>query len=117
MKTILLIDDDKDMLTLTERWLQRAGYEVTSASSGDEALSKLREMRPDLILLDYCMPGMDGPAVLSEIRRDDNVKDVPVLYRTGMDDAAGSDGGPQADGIVPKSEGKGGLMEALAKYL
>ena len=116
MSCILLIDDDADMLTLTSRWLEKAGYEVVKASSGNDALSCLEEKKPDLILLDYAMPGMDGPAVLTSIREIDEYKNIPVYYRTGMDDT-NITAEPAADGVIPKSEGKPYLMKAVADAL
>ncbi len=119
MSRILLIDDDEDMLSITVRWLAKAGYEVSSASSGSAALKLLSEFTPDLILLDYAMPEMDGPAVLKAIRSGEATKKIPVLYRTGMDDIVteGGEGVPEADGIIPKSEGKPFLLEAVSKAL
>ena len=111
MKHILLIDDDEDMLAMTGRWLEKAGYDVTKATGGREALDILNSISPDLILLDHAMPEMDGPAVLKEIKASDRLKNIPVLYRTGMDDEIADD----ADGIVPKSEGKPYLLNAIAK--
>lgn len=116
MKRIVLVDDDGDMLALTGRWLTKAGYEVSSASSGKEALDIISAVKPDLILLDFFMPEMDGPAVLKEIRSNDETKNIPVLYRTGMDDAD-ADAEFKPDGIVPKADGKPGLLKALEKFL
>ena len=113
MNTILLIDDDEDMLAMTGRWLEKAGYSVTKATGGEEALSVLKGFKPDLILLDYAMPGMDGPATLAAIRALDELKNIPVLYRTGMDDDISGD----ADGVIPKSEGKPFLMKAVENAL
>ena len=116
MSRILLVDDDGDMLALTGRWLEKAGYEVESASSGSEALSFLENKRPDLILLDYAMPGMDGPAVLALIREKEEYNDIPVYFRTGMDDTD-IIAEQAADGVIPKSEGKPFLMKAVAEAL
>ncbi len=116
MSCILLIDDDADMLTLTARWLEKAGYEVVKASSGSDALLHLEEKRPDLILLDYAMPEMDGPKVLASIREKEEYKKIPVYYRTGMDDTNITTE-PAADGVIPKSEGKPYLMKAVADAL
>ena len=65
------------------------------------------------------MPGMDGPAVLKEIRAKEEWKDIPVLYRTGMEDSQIGEGAGEAapDGIVPKSEGKPALMKAIEAVL
>ena len=119
MSQILLIDDDEDMLAMTGRWLEKAGYTVTKAQSGKEALEMLAAEKPDLILLDYAMPGMNGPQVLRQIRSRSDCSNVKVLYRTGLDDtdAANLDGEYKADGIVAKAEGKPGLMRAVSSVL
>ena len=119
MSHILLIDDDEDMLALTGRWLEKAGYRVTKASSGTGALELISGEKPDLILLDYAMPGMNGPEVLREIRSRTDCANIPILYRTGLEDAdaANMEGGMKADGIVSKSEGKPALMSAVAGIL
>ncbi len=118
MNYIMLIDDDEDMLALTGRWLEKAGYRVSRVTSGKEALSLISEERPDLILLDYAMPGMSGPEVLKEIRSLPQGANIPILYRTGMDDtdAANPEGEYRADGIVSKAEGKPALMKAVAEW-
>ena len=74
--------------------------------------------RPDLILLDYAMPEMDGPAVLAAIRANDGTKDIPVVYRTGMEDndIEGS-GECKPDAVVSKSEGRPALMKAVETIL
>ncbi len=117
MSRILLVDDDEDMLAMSGRWLERAGYEVTKVSSGKEALSVLAEWIPDLILLDYAMPEMNGPALLKEIRAVEELKKIPVLYRTGMDDQELGGNELKPDGIVPKSGGKPCLMKAIGEFL
>lgn len=119
MSRILLIDDDEDMLAMTGRWLEKAGHQVNKAVSGSEALSLLAEEKPDLILLDYAMPGMKGPEVLKEIRSRGDCVGIPVLYRTGLEDSEADslDGEFKADGIVSKSEGKPALMRAVSEAL
>ena len=118
MSRILLIDDDEDMLAMTGRWLEKGGYEVMKAASGKEALSMMASDKPDLVLLDYAMPEMDGPAVLAAIRSNPDIKDVPVVYRTGMDDSdCEGSGDVKPDGIVSKSEGRPSLMKAVEAFL
>ena len=118
MKRILLVDDDKDILTLTERWLTRAGYEVMVADSGAGALEICKGGAvPDLILLDVAMPEMDGPATLQAIRFLDQGKEIPVLFRTGMEDLVtiSSDQDPYYAGAISKGEGKPSLLAAVSK--
>ena len=118
MKRILLIDDDEDMLAMTGRWLEKGGYEVMKAVSGKDALDMIAVKRPDLILLDYAMPEMDGPAVLAAIRSNEETKDIPVVYRTGMDDAdVSGQGDYRPDGVVSKSEGRPSLMKAVEEII
>ena len=106
------------MLAMTGRWLEKGGYEVMKASSGKDALAMMETDKPDLVLLDYAMPEMNGPAVLAAIRENPETKDIPVVYRTGMDDT-GSEGtdGCKPDGVVSKSEGRPSLMKAVETIL
>lgn len=117
MKRILLVDDDTDMMMITERWLKKE-YEVATASSGKEALDYLNTTRPDLVLLDFMMPEMDGPATLKEIRSNPETAELAVFFLTGADDEASikeaEKYGPQ--GFLAKSLGKKGIMGALAEY-
>ena len=118
MSCILLIDDDTDMLAMTGRWLEKAGHRVLKAASGKEALSALESEKPDLILLDYAMPEMDGPAVLKAIRALEGTGSIPILYRTGVDDMEAMESGDaKADGFVSKSEGRPALIAAVTKAL
>lgn len=118
MSHILLIDDDEDVLKLTTRWLQKAGYEVSSAASGQEALDLLKSLKPDLILLDYAMPQMDGPQVLRAIREDQALDGVPVLFRTGKEESVAEETeGLSYQGMVSKAEGKLPLMKAVEDIL
>ena len=117
MSHILLIDDDEDMLAVTGRWLEKAGFRVSRAQSGKEALSMVASDKPDLILLDYAMPEMDGPAVLKALRQEPSTKDIPVLYRTGMEESESLDMEFGPDGTVPKEGGKPQLMSAVENIL
>jgi two-component system alkaline phosphatase synthesis response regulator PhoP len=79
-KKILLVDDEKDLLTVIGLTIESWGYEVMKASSGKEALQVLKDKNPDLMILDYLMPEMDGIATLQEIRKF-NTK-IPVIMFT-----------------------------------
>ncbi len=82
-KTIFLIDDDPDFLSVTERWLKEK-YRVKSFRSGSEVLFYLNSSIPDLILLDYIMPGMDGFVTMQKIRQIPRAHDVPIVFLTGQ---------------------------------
>ncbi|MGA7399907.1 MAG: response regulator [Candidatus Sulfotelmatobacter sp.] len=84
MIKILLVEDSKFLRLATERALARAGYNVTSAVDGDEALQFARQTLPDLILLDMLLPKMSGPDVLKALKQDPATKAIPVVVMTGM---------------------------------
>jgi len=79
---ILVVEDD-DIVALTiERCLRREDYRVTLANSGVEALQQARRHKPEMVILDVIMPGMDGFAVCREMRADPILADVPILFLT-----------------------------------
>ena len=84
MTKILLVEDSKFLRLATERALSRAGYSVSSAADGDEALRQAREKMPDLILLDMLLPKMSGPDVLQALKIDPVTNIIPVVVMTGM---------------------------------
>jgi len=101
---ILVADDDDDILLLVTTRLRRDGFEVVSASSGDEALALARERRPAVAVLDIGMPGLDGVEVLEHIRADGDLREMRVLLLTAKaqesDVRRGYDAG--ADAYVKK---------------
>ncbi len=84
MTRILLVEDSKFLRLATERALTRAGYEISSACDGEEALRIAQEKLPDLILLDMLLPKMSGPDVLKALKKDTLTKAIPVVVMTGM---------------------------------
>jgi CheY-like chemotaxis protein len=84
MIKILLVEDSKFLRLATERALARAGYEMTSATDGEEALRVARERLPDLILLDMLLPKMSGLDVLKALKEDALTRAIPVVVITGM---------------------------------
>jgi two-component system OmpR family response regulator len=84
---LLVVDDEPNIVELLSASLRYAGFHVTSAGSGREAIDQVRDVRPDLIVLDVLMPGVDGFSVLRQLRG--NGIDIPVLFLTAKD--AGED--------------------------
>lgn len=78
-KKILIADDDAEFLKLAEHILNGAGYETCTASNGSDALKKVYKELPDLLLLDFSMPGMDGDEVCWEIRKDNMLQHLPII--------------------------------------
>jgi len=89
VRTVLLVDDEPDVLHLFGRMLSNAerDYHVLRARNGRQALNLLRERRPDVMLLDLIMPGMDGTQVLEEKNHDPAIRDIPTVVITSRDPA------------------------------
>jgi two-component system phosphate regulon response regulator PhoB len=79
---ILVVDDEPDITALVAYHLARAGYRVSTAANGAEALRLARTERPDLVILDRLLPGVSGYDVLAELRRLDDTRDVGVILLT-----------------------------------
>lgn len=84
MTKILLVDDSKFLRLATERALSRAGYEVSVAQDGENALEIARERQPDVILLDMLLPKMSGPDVLKALKKDPATAGIAVVVFTGL---------------------------------
>ena len=84
--TVLVIDDEAAVRDLMQRFLTKEGFRVATAQSGEDGLRRARELRPDAITLDVMMPGMDGWAVLSALKADADLADIPVIMLTIVDD-------------------------------
>ena len=78
-KKILIVEDEEIIYSLLEKKLTGEGYEVSIAKDGVEGLEKMREVKPDLILLDIVMPRKGGFEVMEEMQRDETLKDIPVI--------------------------------------
>jgi DNA-binding response OmpR family regulator len=83
MQTILVVDDEPKITQLVRDYLERAGFSVRSARDGPEALMRARTDRPDLVVLDLGLPGLDGFDVTRRLRRDSS---VPIIMLTARDD-------------------------------
>ena len=79
---ILCVDDDRPTVTIISGVLRKEGYEVDTALDGTEGLKKAREMKPDLIVLDIMMPGLDGYEVCRRLRSDPDTSKIGVLMLT-----------------------------------
>ena len=82
---IVIIDDNANDLAVTRRLLERHGYDVVTAQSGEDGLRVAGEVLPDAIVVDYRMPGMDGFEVTRRVKSDPQLKTIPVLMLTGAD--------------------------------
>ena len=123
MTKILLVEDSKFLRLATERALAHAGYEVSTAADGEEAVTKARQNLPDLILLDLLLPKLTGTDVLKALKKDPATKKIAVVVLTGMsqrnEDWLRREG---AFGFLGKSElaldrGTNGLLTAVAEFV
>jgi CheY-like chemotaxis protein len=85
-KTVLIIDDQPFFITMQQNLLRQQGYRVLAASNGAEGLVRARQHKPDLILLDIEMPGMDGFAVCQKLKQDEALRHIPVIILTATQD-------------------------------
>jgi len=85
-QTILVVDDERDILDLLEYNLKKEGFNVFKAENGEEGISKAKENRPDLILLDIMMPKMDGLEAVEIMRTDSDLKKTPIIFLTAKSD-------------------------------
>lgn len=81
-RTILIVDDEADLLELLQYNFDKEGYRTVTATDGVKGLERARDEDPDLIILDIMMPGMDGIQVCRRIRRDANLREKPVIMLT-----------------------------------
>jgi CheY-like chemotaxis protein len=101
-KEILLIDDDASLLVTLSDFLKYEGYEVITADSGEKGLERLKEMIPDLIILDMSMPGMGGIGFLKEISSIEGKPEYPVLVLTARANMAEFFADVDVDGFIAK---------------
>ena len=85
---ILVVDDNKITTKLLRRYLEANGFEASEAYDGIDCLEKLKERRPNAIVLDVMMPRMDGYETVSNIKSNPETKDIPVVIVTALNDVA-----------------------------
>ncbi len=115
MTKILLVEDDKNQRKLYEQELADEGYEVNVAPGGREALAEIEKDRPDLVIMDISMPGMDGIEALGKILGVDNT--IPVILNTAYANYKDNFLSWAADAYVVKSSDVGELKATIKKVL
>jgi len=102
--TILLVDDDPDFVEATRIVLESAPYKVAVAYNGEEALHKVREVNPDLIILDIIMPEQDGFKVCEALKSDPDLSAIPVIMLTSLSQRMGETVFSMTDGMMLEAE-------------
>lgn len=85
-RSILAVDDDEMTLRMLDKVLSGAGYTVIPASNGFDALSLARDKRPDLLILDIVLPGLDGILVASRLKDDPKTRDIPIIFFSSLEE-------------------------------
>jgi CheY-like chemotaxis protein len=117
---ILFIEDERPMLELVRQSLKLAGYSLTGATSGQEGLDLMHTKKPDLLLLDLMMPGINGWDVYRTIKADTTLVDVPVIVITAKippADLVIVQGLPPAEDYITKPFDIASLIRAIEKLL
>ena len=84
-KKILVIDDEPEVLTLVKFTLERAGFEVSTCDSGRQAWDAIMSFKPDLLVLDVMLPGIDGYSLQIKVSQDPQTKDMPIIVLTALE--------------------------------
>ena len=116
---VLIVDDERPNRPLLEIILASEGYELTVATSGEEALASVARHPPDLVVLDIMMPGMNGYVVTSRLKADPATRHIPVLVLSSLDDqnSRTHGAGAGADGFLAKPGDRRELCQLVKAML
>ena len=122
-KLILVVDDDPDLVEAVSMKLEAKGFEVATAYDGEEAMAKIEEQKPDLVVLDVMMPKKNGWDVCDEIKNNDGLKDIVVVMLTAVADSVKTSNYTHhngkttlADDYIPKPIDLDNLMEIILDH-
>ena len=123
-KRILVVDDEPDLVTMISKNLEKEGYKVEVAYNGVEAMKKVKANPPDAIVLDVMMPEKDGYQVCSELKKDEQYSDIPIVMLTAVADHVTSTRYSHADGMnmeaddyLPKPASPEDIAESVKNLL
>jgi CheY-like chemotaxis protein len=123
-KLVLVVDDDPDLVEMVSLKLQSENFRVAKAYDGIQAWERIKEERPDLIILDVMMPKKNGYQVCDEIKKDPEYKDIIVVLLTAVGDAVTSTSYTHWDGktalaeeFIPKPIDLDNLMDIVKDYV
>ncbi len=119
-KTILIVDDEPDVLTVLKKGLTGAGFDVLTADNGSDALRITRDRHPDIVILDVLMPDIPGGSVGLTLQEDPRTKDIPIIFLScTFSDRGTHKEGPLFAGHIrlAKPYDMGELLEAVKLHL
>ena len=117
MAKVLIIDDDPDVRILMDSLMKQQGYEVETASHREEAMDKLEEFQPSVVLLDVLLSGSDGREICQEIKTNSNMQHIPVIMFSAHPGAADNIESYGADDFITKPINTDALLEKLNKFV
>ncbi len=128
MKKVLTVDDDDDIRKVVSKLVEKTGYKAIEAKNGIEGMGKIKEDKPDLIILDVLMPKESGVRMYHELKTDESLKDIPVIMLSAipkksflrsqkvLDEFAGQSV-PEPEAYIEKPEEPKELIELMKKIL
>jgi len=128
MKKVLVVDDDIDIRKVVSKLVEKSGYEAIEAKNGVEGMGKVREDKPDLIILDMLMPKESGIRMYHELKTEESLKDIPVIVLSAipkksflrsqkvLDEFAGQSV-PEPEAYIEKPEEPEELIALMKKIL
>jgi CheY-like chemotaxis protein len=117
MATVLVIDDEFGISEVLTEILGDAGYQVLTAIHGRQALERIAETRPDVILLDFMMPVLDGPGTLAALSADPVHRDIPVILMSSLPEASVAEQASGYTAFLRKPFRVAAVLEAIARGL
>ncbi len=128
MKKVLIVDDDVDIRKVVSKLIEKSGYQAMEAKNGVEGMGKVREDKPDLIILDMLMPKESGIRMYHELKTEESLKDIPVIVLSAipkksflrsqkvLDEFAGQSV-PEPEAYIEKPEEPEELIALMKKIL
>ena len=119
-KTILIVEDDKFLRELIVQKLIREKYEVVEAIDGEQGVKKIKEEKPDLILLDLILPGIDGFEVLARMKDDPEISPIPTIVLSNLGQKEDVEKGLKlgaVDYLIKAHFTPGEIIEKIRKYI
>lgn len=117
MARILIIDDDPDIRTVMNILLKKQGHEVATAAREEEALEKIKQFNPSVILLDVLLSGADGRKICMDLKQNEATKDIPVIMFSAHPGAADKIHLYGADDFISKPVNADRLLEKISRQL
>ncbi len=117
MKKVLVIDDDPDILEALQMVLASGGYISEATTKGDETTQKVRDYKPDIIILDVLLSGNDGRKICKTLKDDVETKQIPIIMISAHPSAKDSVKECGADSFIAKPFTISGLLDEVKKYI